>query len=106
MLLSDVSVSVVAQSSSKIPEGLMNNLVLILPPRATQPLLVPKPVSYTVSRLDAPISIKVYHDWHSAQNVTLRRLRITIVTVEGLYELKTMSAYLYRGADKSLARPD
>ena len=38
--------------------------------------------------------------------VTLRRVRVTIVVVEKEYVLHILSVCLYKGADKSLARPD
>jgi len=36
----------------------------------------------------------VYQDWQRAQNVTMRRFRITTVSVDEQYELNTVSVCL------------
>ena len=60
MLLSAVSVLVVAQSSSEIPEGLMNNPVFSNPPMGAFVLLMSKdPLSRDVLYIIVPQSIKV-----------------------------------------------
>ena len=77
MLLSAVSVLVVAQSSSEIPEGLMNNPVL-------QIRLKPRRFHFTVTPIDNSLFVTPFDAAHTeipTMDLTFRRLTSTIVDV-------------------------